>query len=111
MNLLHFMLMFTINLDFDSPVEYEGKMPIELFIRGMFSNTGVFLSESFKAQAQSFNAPLVGDLLIDDLEKGKPILASDLLKYYYLLMDFKEDFPRYMLLDRRAITAPSSSGS
>jgi len=85
-------------LSLDEGLEFEPMMPEQFFVRAMHSDRGIFITEDFLKSVNQYDVAGLCDSIMADLSRHREGDTEDILKWYYLLMDFKEDFPRLVLL-------------
>ena len=77
--------------------EFDAKMPEEFFVKAMSSSRPLFITDEFMARIASTSPEDVVRELVRDLKRDvDPDETDDLLRWYYLFMDFATDFPRLM---------------
>ncbi|MEP0815340.1 MAG: hypothetical protein HRF49_11850 [bacterium] len=86
------------SFEFKPEPEFDARMPEQFFVRAMHSNKGVFLSREFLKMAESLDANEVAGHLMEDLNRESEGEINPVLMLYYLFTDFKEEFPRMMLM-------------
>jgi hypothetical protein len=93
--------MASYTYSFDSDFEFEAKMPEELLVKAMHSTRPLFITDEFLARiAQTSPDQVVRELVTDLHRESAPDDADDLLRWFYLFMDFESDFPRLMAMQQ-----------
>ncbi len=84
--------------------EFDAKMPEELLAKAMYATRPIFLTDEFLARVSATSPDDVVRELVTDLHReGDPNEAADVLRWYYLFMDFERDFPRLLMMQDAVI--------
>jgi hypothetical protein len=89
------------SIDFMPEPEYRACMPTQFFVRAMHANTGFFLTNEFITEANKVDSESLVEYLISDLETENDSDPNPILMLYYLFTDFKDEFPRLMMMNRK----------
>jgi hypothetical protein len=77
--------------------EFSARMPEEFFVKAMNSTRPLFITDDFLARIAATSPEDVVRELVRDLKRDEdPNATDDVLRWYYLFMDFNTDFPRLM---------------
>lgn len=77
--------------------EFSARMPEEFFVKAMNSTRPLFITDDFMARIAATSPEDVVRELVRDLKRDEdPDSTDDILRWYYLFMDFATDFPRLM---------------
>lgn len=83
----------------DDEFEFAAKMPEEFFVKAMSSTRPLFITDEFIARIANTSPDEVVRELVHDLKRDRdPDETDDVLRWYYLFMDFATDFPRLMAM-------------
>lgn len=85
----------SFRLDVTEDYEFLPQVPEQFFVRAMNSGVPVYLTEDLLARVSRVNPDELVDRIIDDLHKSNEE-TDPLLRWFYLMMDFQDDFPRLM---------------
>jgi hypothetical protein len=89
----------TYNLFFEEPFEFRPTMAEELLVKAMNSTRPLFLTDDFLARvARARPESIVREMVADLHRDADPDDTAEMLRWYYLFMDFDRDFPRMMML-------------
>jgi len=95
---------FEVKEDF----EFLPQTPEQFFVRAMNSGLPLFLTDHFLAEISQIGPDELVEKIIDDLHRDSGRTDAT-LRWFYLMMDFQDDFPRLMqLLASRGRTSPHS---
>ena len=95
---------FEVKEDF----EFLPQTPEQFFVRAMNSGLPLFLTDHFLAEISQIGPDELVEKIIDDLHRDSGHTDAT-LRWFYLMMDFQDDFPRLMqLLASRGRTSPHS---
>jgi len=85
------------SMDVQEEFEFLPQTPEQLFVRAMSSGVPLFLTESLLNEISRIEPDELVEKIINDLHKdsGK---TDPALRWFYLMMDFQDDFPRLMQL-------------
>lgn len=93
--------MATYTYSFDGDFEFEAKMPEELLVKAMHSTRPLFITDDFLARiARTTPDKVVRELVTDLHRDSSPDEADDVLRWFYLFMDFEQDFPRMLAMQQ-----------
>ncbi len=92
-NQRHVRFSFEVNEDF----EFLPQTPEQFFVRAMNSGVALFLSDHFLAEIGQIGPDELVERIIDDLHRDSDEIDPT-LRWFYLMMDFQDDFPRLMEL-------------
>lgn len=91
--------MQTFNFSFEEPFEFRPTMPEELLVKAMHSTRPLFLTDDFMARVATTRPEAVVKEMVSDLHRdAAPDDTGEMLRWYYLFMDFENDFPRLMMM-------------
>ncbi len=79
---------------------YRAVVPQELIARAMAEEKGVFLTEELIRQAQEMTPQRLIQLMYEDLHRDSKQETPEILRYFYLLMDFERDLPRLLAMEQ-----------
>ncbi len=85
------------SFDVQEDFEFLPQVPEQLFVRAMFSGVPLYLTEHFLSEISQMGPDELVDKIISDLHKDSS-QTDPTLRWFYLMMDFQEDFPRLMQL-------------
>lgn len=89
----------SFNFYFEEPFEFRPTMAEELLVKAMHSTRPLFLTDDFLARVASTKPEaLVREMVADLHRDADPDDTAEMLRWYYLFMDFERDFPRMMML-------------
>jgi hypothetical protein len=97
--------------------EFSAKMPEEFFVKAMRATLPLFITEDFLHRVAAMPPEeVVRELMHDMHNDTDPNYTSEVLRWYYLFMDFKNDFPRLMAMrqarkDAGRQKAPAEAGN
>ncbi|GEM_PF-5676142 len=77
---------------------YRAVVPQELVARAMAEEQGVFLTEELVRRAQEITPEELIELMYEDLHRDRREETPEILRYFYLLMDFEHDLPRLLAM-------------
>ena len=98
----------SFRLDVTEDFEFLPQVPEQFFVRAMNSGVPVYLTEDLLARVSRVNPDELVDRIIDDLHKNSEG-TDPMLRWFYLMMDFQDDFPRLMqMLAQREDRKPYS---
>lgn len=83
------------NMDIQEDFEFLPKSPEQLFVRAMSSGVPLFLTESLMNEISRIEPDELVEKIINDLHKDSS-KTDPALRWFYLMMDFQDDFPRLM---------------
>lgn len=87
-----------LSLTFSEDFEFAPHVAEQFFVRAMNRGKPIFLTKEFLEQVGRISPDELVERMIEDL-RGEPRELNDpALTWYYLFMDFKEDFPRLLQL-------------
>lgn len=79
--------------------EFDPKMPEELLAKAMYATRPIFLTDEFLARVSATSPDEVVRELVTDLHReADPDESAELLRWFYLFMDFEHDFPRLLMM-------------
>ncbi len=84
-------------MDVNEEFEFLPQTPEQLFVRAMSSGVPLFLTESLLNEISRIEPDELVEKIINDLHKDSS-KTDPALRWFYLMMDFQEDFPRLMQL-------------
>lgn len=87
----------SFNIDVNEEFEFLPQTPEQFFVRAMNSGVPLFLTESLLNSISSIDPDELVEKIINDLHKDSE-KTDPTLRWFYLMMDFQEDFPRLMQL-------------
>jgi len=86
-------------MSFREDFEFSPQTPEQFFVRAMQSGAPIYLTDDFLARVGRITADELVDKIIADLHRDSAEQGTDpTLQWFYLFMDFREDFPRLMQL-------------
>ncbi len=91
-----------MSLTFSEDFEFAPQVPEQFFVRAMERSQPIFLTEDFLKEVRSITPDELVEKIIQDLRKDSSNSTDPALTWYYLFMDFQEDFPRLMQLYMRS---------
>jgi len=98
----------SFRLDVTEDFEFLPQVPEQFFVRAMNSGVPVYLTDDLMARVSKVNPDELVGRIIDDLHKNSEG-TDPLLRWFYLMMDFQDDFPRLMqMMAHRAEKKPFS---
>ncbi len=88
-----------LSLTFSEDFEFAPQVPEQFFVRAMQRGEPIFLTQDFLERVGKITPDELVAKIIEDLRKGASSTPDDpALTWYYLFMDFQDDFPRLMRL-------------
>lgn|GEM_PF-1454322 len=84
---------FDVREDF----EFLPQAPEQFFVRAMCSEVPLYLTDQFLSRISQIGPDELVDKIINDLHKDSSD-TDPTLRWFYLMMDFQDDFPRLMQL-------------
>ncbi|MCB1186543.1 hypothetical protein KDL29_05180 [bacterium] len=89
----------TVFLSFEDEFEFSAKMPEELLVKAMTSTRPIFLTDDFMGRVAQKKPDQVIREMVRDLHRDRnPDETDEILRWYYLFMDFERDFPRLLMM-------------
>jgi hypothetical protein len=84
-------------MDVAEDFEFLPQTPEQLFVRAMSSGAPLFLTETLLAEINRIEPDELVEKIINDMHKDSS-RTDPTLRWFYLMMDFQDDFPRLMQL-------------
>jgi len=87
------------SMSFREDFEFSPQSPEQFFVRAMESGEPIYITDEFLTRVGSISPDELVDKIIADLHRDSAEEPTDpTLQWFYLFMDFREDFPRLMQL-------------
>ncbi len=85
------------SFDVQEDFEFLPQIPEQFFVRAMCSEVPLYLTDQFLSEISQIGPDELVDKIISDLHKDSSE-TDPTLRWFYLMMDFQDDFPRLMQL-------------
>ena len=85
------------SFDVQEDFEFLPQVPEQFFVRAMCSEVPLYLTDQFLSEISQIGPDELVDKIINDLHKDSSD-TDPTLRWFYLMMDFQDDFPRLMQL-------------
>lgn len=88
-----------LSLTFGEDFEFAPLIPEQFLVRAMERGRPIYITQDFLERLSDIKPDELVQKIIDDLKKDSSSEVQDpALTWFYLFMDFREDFPRLMQL-------------
>jgi hypothetical protein len=84
-------------MDVNEEFEFLPQTPEQLFVRAMSSGVPLYLTDTLLEEINRIEPDELVEKIINDMHKDSS-RTDPKLRWFYLMMDFQEDFPRLMQL-------------
>jgi hypothetical protein len=84
-------------MDVNEEFEFLPQTPEQLFVRAMNSGVPLYLTDTLLEEINKIEPDELVEKIINDMHKDSS-RTDPTLRWFYLMMDFQDDFPRLMQL-------------